>query len=76
MAPSLAYMIRDGKVAEPVKVSVITGEVFKTLAEIDGLTDEVELLSFTLGGCGKMEQFPLPVGFGGPWVRVRTLHVS
>ena len=35
-----------------------------------------ELLSFVLGGCGKMEQFPLPVGFGGPWVRVQGLNVQ
>lgn len=76
IAPSLAYMIRDGKVAEPVRVSVVSGNVFKTLGEIDGLSDEVELLSFTLGGCGKMEQYPLPVGFGGPWVRVRELNVQ
>jgi TldD protein len=76
LAPSLAYMIRDGKVAEPVKISVVTGDVFKTLGEIDGLTQEVELLSFVRGGCGKMEQYPLPVGFGGPWVRVRALNVQ
>lgn len=75
IAPSLAYMIRDGKIAEPVKISVVTGNVFKTLADIDGVSDEVELLSFALGGCGKMEQFPLPVGFGGPWVRVGNLTV-
>jgi TldD protein len=73
IAPSLAYMIRDGKVAEPVRISVVSGNVFKTLGEIDGLTDQVELLSFARGGCGKMEQYPLPVGFGGPWVRVRSL---
>ncbi len=76
LAPSLAYMIRDGKVAEPVRVSVVSGNVFKTLGEIDGLTNKVELLSFARGGCGKMEQYPLPVGFGGPWVRVRALNVQ
>jgi len=76
LAPSLAYMIRDGNVAEPVKVSVVSGNVFKTLGEIDGLTDKVELLSFARGGCGKMEQYPLPVGFGGPWVRVRALNIQ
>jgi TldD protein len=69
-------MIRDGKVAEPVKISVVSGNVFKALGEIDGLTNEVELLAFARGGCGKMEQYPLPVGFGGPWVRVRTLNVQ
>lgn len=76
MAPSLAYYIRDGKIAEPVNISVITGNVMETLNEIDGLSDNVEILSFILGGCGKMEQFPLPVGFGGPYVRVNNINVQ
>jgi TldD protein len=76
IAPSLAYRIRDGKIAEPVKISVVSGNVFKALGDIDGLSDKVELLSFALGGCGKMEQFPLSVGFGGPWVRVNNLSVQ
>lgn len=75
IAPALAYMIRNGKTAEPVKISVVTGNVFKTLSDIDGVGDEVEMLSFALGGCGKGEQMPLPVGFGGPWVRVSQLTV-
>jgi TldD protein len=42
---------------------------------IEGLSKEHELLSMAMGGCGKMEQFPLPVGFGGPYVRVKELNV-
>lgn len=76
LAPSMAYMIRDGKIAEPVKISVISGNVFETLNLIDGLSNELVLLSFALGGCGKMEQYPLPVGFGGPYVRVSTMNVQ
>lgn len=76
IAPSLAYYIKDGKIAEPVNISVVTGNVMETLNEIDGLSDEVEILCFILGGCGKMEQFPLPVGFGGPFVRVKNLNVQ
>ncbi len=76
MAPSLSYVIRDGKIAEPVNISVVTGNVFKTLSEIDGVSNELELLSFVTGGCGKMEQYPLPVGFGGPYVRVNNLNVQ
>jgi TldD protein len=76
IAPSLAYRIRSGKIAEPVNISVITGSVFETLSEIDGLSDELELFSFVTGGCGKMEQYPLPVGFGGPYVRVRNMNVQ
>jgi len=76
IAPSLAYRIRNGKIAEPVNISVISGSVFETLSEIDGLSDKLEILSFITGGCGKMEQFPLPVGFGGPYVRVRNMTVQ
>lgn len=76
IAPRKAYMIRDGEIKEPVKISVITGNVMKTLNEIDGLSDTVEIKAFALGGCGKMEQFPLPVGFGGPYVRVNNIKVQ
>lgn len=76
IAPQRAYMIRDGKIAEPVKISVISGNVMKTLGEIDGVSDTVEIFTFALGGCGKMEQFPLPVGFGGPYIRVNEINVQ
>jgi len=76
LAPSLAYAIRNGTIAEPLKISVITGNVFETLNEIDAVSDMIKLHSFTLGGCGKMEQYPLPVGFGGPYVRVNNLNVQ
>ncbi|NLL52209.1 MAG: TldD/PmbA family protein [Peptococcaceae bacterium] len=75
IAPRRAYMIRDGKLAEPVRISVITGNVMNTLYEIDGISDQVELFSFALGGCGKMEQYPLPVAFGGPYIRVKGIQV-
>ena len=75
LAPSLAWMIRGGEVAEPVRIAVMTGSVMETLGRIDGLSDEVEIVSIPGGGCGKHEQYPLPVGFGGPHVRVRGLCV-
>lgn len=76
IAPSLAYRIENGKIAEPVDISVITGNVFETLLEIDGLSNELEICSSPLGGCGKMEQYPLPVGLGGPYVRVKNMNVQ
>jgi TldD protein len=76
LAPNQAFMIRSGKIAEPVRISVISGSVFQTLNEIEGITRDSKILSFSLGGCGKMEQYPLPVGFGGPYVRVRSLNVQ
>ena len=76
IAPSLAYEITDGKLGRPVQISVLTGSVFETLGLIDGLTRDVKLLSFVTGGCGKMEQMGLPVGFGGPYVRVSSMNVQ
>lgn len=73
IAPVRAYMIRDGKIAEPVRVAVITGNVMDTLYLIDGISDEVEM---SAGWCGKNEQSGLPVGQGGPYIRVRKLMVQ
>ncbi|MFY9176332.1 MAG: TldD/PmbA family protein [Caldicoprobacterales bacterium] len=76
IAPARAYKIENGKITTPVRVSVITGNVFETLAEVDAVSREFEMLSFVGGGCGKMEQYPLPVGFGGPYTRVKKLNVQ
>ena len=76
IAPARAYRIRGGKPAEPVLVSVISGNVMQTLHQIDGATAETELRSLFTGGCGKMEQWPLRVAFGGPYLRVRGLKAQ
>ncbi len=76
IAPNRAYMIRNGKLAEPVRVAVITGSVMRTLHEIDGLSRDVTVCSMSIGGCGKMEQWPLRVAFGGPYVRVKNMQVQ
>ena len=76
IAPNVAYMIRDGKLAEPVRIAVVSGNVMETLYQIDGLSKEVKLCSNASGGCGKMEQWPLRVAFGGPYVRVKGIHVQ
>jgi len=69
-------MIRDGKIAEPIKASVISGSVFETLGLIVGCSNDFKLESSVFGGCGKMEQSPLPVGFGGPQVLISKMMVS
>ena len=76
LAPARAYKIEGGQITTPVKISVVTGNVFSTLQEVDAVSAEFELTSFVGGGCGKMEQYPLPVGFGGPYTRVRKLKVQ
>ena len=76
IAPGLCWRIRSGQIAEPVRIAVLTGTVFETLGEIDGLSDEVEVPFMVGGGCGKMEQWPLSVGFGGPYVRVKRMNIA
>lgn len=76
IAPNLAYEIVDGKVGAPVKIAVITGSVFETLGLIDGVGNDRQILSFVTGGCGKMEQYPLNVGLGGPHIRVSKMNVQ
>jgi len=76
IAPSYAYYVRNGKIDKPVRISVVTGNVFEALSDIDVITDKVEMFSFVGGGCGKMGQFPLPVGFGGPYIRVKNMQVQ
>ena len=76
IAPARAYLIKNGKIEKPVKFSVITGNVMSTLNEIDAISNESKIESFVTGGCGKMEQWPLPVSFGGPYVRIKKINVQ
>ncbi len=76
IAPGLAWRIRDGRLAEPVRTSVISGSVFETLGLIDGVSDGLHLMPTVTGGCGKFEQYPLPVAFGGPYVRIKRMTVA
>ncbi len=69
------YMIRDGKLAELVRDVVLTGNVFETLMNIDMVGDAVEFPPAG-GGCGKGGQSPLPVGLGGPHVRIQDVVVG
>lgn len=76
IAPNKAYEIKDGKITRPVRISVISGNVFETLGLIDGLSKNTEIEIDVTGGCGKMEQNPLPVGLGGPYVSVSRMSVK
>jgi len=71
-----AYMIRDGKIAELIRDVVLTGNVFETLLNIDMIGDKLEWAPGGPGGCGKSAQSPLPVGFGGPHIRIQNVVVG
>jgi TldD protein len=70
-----AYMIRNGKVEEPVRDVVLTGNVFETLHNVEALGDTLGWPDGG-GGCGKAGQFPLPVGMGGPNVKIKNVIVG
>ena len=70
-----AYRISKGKIAEKLREVVLTGNVFKTLANIDAVGNDLRLHG-GLGGCGKGGQSPLRVGDGGPHCRIRNVVIG
>jgi TldD protein len=76
IAPVRAYRIRGGKLAEPVRVSVMSGSVFETLKRIEACGDDFYLKSSAFGGCGKMDQRGLQVADGGPSILVNEMQIS
>jgi len=69
-----AWMIRDGELAEPVRDVTLSGNVFRTLADIAAIGDD--FYWDESGGCGKGGQSGLPVGCGGPSLRIRNVIVG
>lgn len=69
-----AWMIRDGQLAEPVRDVTLSGNVFTTLADIEDIGDD--FYWDESGGCGKGSQSGLPVGCGGPSLRIRNVVVG
>ena len=69
-----AWMVRNGKIAEPVRDVTLSGNVFKTLANIEAIGDD--FYWDESGGCGKGGQSGLPVGCGGPSLRIRDVVVG
>ncbi len=69
-----AWMIRNGKIAEPVRDVTLSGNVFSTLADIEAIGDD--FYWDESGGCGKGGQSGLPVGCGGPSLRIGNVVVG
>ena len=72
-AAAEGYMIRDGKIAEPVSDVTLSGNVFQTLKDIEAIGNDTLYVN---GGCGKGGQMPLPVSVGGPHVRIKNVVVG
>jgi predicted Zn-dependent protease len=66
------FIIRDGKLAEPVAGVVVRGSCLKVLAGIECIGND---LRHQMGSCRKQNQH-VPVSYGIPTVRVRGLEVG
>ncbi|HEY9672157.1 MAG TPA: TldD/PmbA family protein [Waterburya sp.] len=69
-----AWMIENGEITEPMRDVTLSGNVFKTLDDIEGIGDD--FYWDESGGCGKAGQSGLPVGCGGPSLRIRNVVVG
>ena len=69
-----AWMIRNGQICEPVKNVTLSGNVFKTLANIEAIGND--FYWDESGGCGKGGQSGLAVGCGGPSLRIKDVVVG
>jgi len=70
-----AYEIEHGELGELLRDVVLTGNVFDILKNIDMIGDDLQIKGGA-GGCGKGDQWPLPVTDGAPHVRIQNVIVG
>jgi TldD protein len=70
-----SQIIRKGELAETVRGVVISGLILETMKTIDAVGKDLRIRTNVFGGCGKNEQ-AVPVGFGGPHIRIRRMTVG
>lgn len=69
-----AYIIRNGRLAEPVWKPTIEISTPKLWGSVDGAAQNME---YHAGTCGKAEPMQaIPVWFGGPSMRIRKVRLS
>ncbi|MDA1280521.1 MAG: TldD/PmbA family protein [Chloroflexi bacterium] len=69
-----AYIIRNGEIQEAVRPVMLTGNLFETLKNLDGVGNDLDMNQG--GGCGKGGQMPLPVSNGSPHIRIQNCLIS
>ena len=69
-----SYRIRNGEIAELCRPVMLSGNVFRTLENIDGIAADLDMNQG--GGCGKGGQSPLPVSNGSPHIRIQQCLLS
>jgi len=64
------YWVEKGEIKYPLRDVILMGDILTLLKRIEGATKKVQMESGYFGGCGKVNQSPLPVGDGGPEVLI------
>jgi TldD protein len=67
------YMIEHGQIGAPLTEVSLSGSVLEVLKSIDGVGKNLE---FDPGTCGKGSEDYVPVGDGGPYLRIQKAIVS
>jgi len=67
-----SFMIKDGEIKEPLRDVSLSGDITETLKNVDAIGSDFEM---NIGFCGKAGQ-TVPVGDGGPHLRVRKVMVG
>jgi len=70
---SKGYLIEHGKATTPLTEISLSGNVIEVLKSIDGVG---KTLNFGVGTCGKGSEDYVPVGDGGPYLRIQKAIVS
>ena len=66
-------LIRDGKVAEPVRDVILAGNLFETLQNVTAVGNDFEWER--AGRCGKDGQ-SMPVAMGSPHLRIENVVIG
>lgn len=69
------FLIENGRITEPVRDITLTGNLFETMHNIEGISNDLRIIE-SGGGCGKGGQQPLPVTFGSPHIRIKNVVVG
>ena len=71
------YIIKGGEIRECIRDVALSGNVLEILKDIRSVCNDLKLkCSAPFGGCGKGEQYPLPVSLGGPSMVIRGVKVG
>jgi len=70
------WLIKNGRLDSIISKFSFSENIFEFLQKIDGIGSQVEFFSHGIGGCSKWGHYPLPVGIGGPALRVQKVEIS